>query len=388
MSAVAAALRPADAAATARALADAARDGQTVRIRGAGTKDYLGELLPTDLVLETTALRGVVAHVPADLTVTVAAGTTLSSLRATLAAHGQMLPVDPPHSDRATIGGIVAAGSSGFRRARYGGIRDLLIGTQIALTDGTLARSGGRVVKNVAGYDLNKLFIGSLGTLGVLTECTFKILPLPASTRGLRTRFRRATDAFGAADVIARTPARPAALVVDARSREEWELLVSAEGDAASTERVIEIASDASVEAGVPEPDDEIERALAEPRELPAEETGLIVRASLPPAALTAFAETAFKLDRASRLVADAASGIVRVLARGEDDVLISTADTLLAAARACGGSARVERRPVSLRGTIAAWGDGDLPGLFLMKRIRAAFDPDGILEPGRGAVR
>jgi glycolate oxidase FAD binding subunit len=139
-------IRPADAAACARAVADAAATSRSIRIRGAGTKDYLGEMLPTDAVLDTTALAGVVAHVPGDLTVTVAAGTRFAELRLALARAGQFLPLDPPHADAATIGGIVAANSTGFWRARYGGVRDLLIGTTAVLGDGTIARSGGRVV--------------------------------------------------------------------------------------------------------------------------------------------------------------------------------------------------------------------------------------------------
>src|SRR6266498_2349910 len=129
-------IRPADAAACARAVTESAAASQTLRVRGAGTKDYLGEMMPTDAVLETTALSGVIAHVPADLTVSVAAGTPFSDLRSVLAKAGQFLPLDPPHSDTATIGGIVAANSTGFWRARYGGVRDLLIGTTAVLGDG------------------------------------------------------------------------------------------------------------------------------------------------------------------------------------------------------------------------------------------------------------
>ncbi|HKW78108.1 MAG TPA: FAD-binding protein, partial [Candidatus Limnocylindria bacterium] len=123
MSAVADRVRPADAEACARALAEADRARRSVRVRGAGTKDYLGDLLPTDVVLETAALSGLVAHVPADLTVTVAAGTRFRALEASLARAGQMLALDPPHADEATVGGIVASNSSGFRRSRYGGVR-------------------------------------------------------------------------------------------------------------------------------------------------------------------------------------------------------------------------------------------------------------------------
>ena len=382
--------RPTDAEACARALAEASATRRTVRVRGSGTKDYLGgELAATGMVVETSAMRDVVAHVPADLTVTVAAGTTLAELRSTLGAAGQVLTLDPPHADRATIGGIIAANSTGFLRARYGGVRDQLIGTTLALADGTVAHAGGRVVKNVAGYDLNKLFIGSLGTLGVIAECTFKVLPRPAASGGLRARFARPADAFGAAEGVASTSARPASLVVDGTGRGALQLLVLAEGPAPAVERTLDIAN-TSVHANgsKAERDDAIETALAPLRELPATSDGVVVRASLPPAAQAAFADTAMRLEGFVRLVADAATGTVRVALRGEDDVLVLGADAIVAAARVCGGTAHVERRPEPLRRRIAAWGDGDMPGLFLMRRLKEAFDPNGILEPARGPVR
>ena len=386
MSAVAERVAATNATAAAETLGRASTERRTVRVRGAGTKDYLGDLAPTDIVLETGALSGVVAHVPADLTVTVAAGTPLAELQRALAQQGQTLPLDPPHGDRATIGGIVAANSSGFRRARYGGVRDLLIGTTTALADGSVARAGGRVVKNVAGYDMNKLLVGSLGTLGVITECTFKVLPMPAATAGIRARFTRAADAFAAADAIARTPARAAALVVE--GSDTWQLLVVAEGAASAVERTMTIVANAAEARGSAERDPDIERGLAPMRELPGTADGILVRASLPPAAQTAFAEIAVRLEGFAQLVADAASGIARVHVRGDDDDMVAAADALLAAARVCGGSARVERRPERLRQRVAAWGDGDLPGLFLMRRLKEAFDPNGILEPGRSPVR
>jgi len=382
------ATRPATAPELARVLRDASESHRTVRVRGTGTKDYLGDLLPTDAIVETAALAGIVAHVPADLTVTVRAGTRLADLRQALAEAGQMLALDPPHGDGATIGGIVSANSSGFLRARYGGIRDQLIGTELALADGTVARSGGRVVKNVAGYDLNKLLLGALGTLGVITECTFKVLPLPKASRGLVGRFRRAADAFGAADTLARTSARPAALVAHTTARDHWQLHVQADGEPSAVARTIELAADAARGDGTAEAVDDIARALAPLRELVEQPEGAIVRAALPPAAQSSFAEVAIGLDGFARLVADAASGIVRVQLRGGDDELVAGTDALLAAARVCGGSARVERRPEHLRSRIGAWGDVDLPGLFLMRRLKAAFDPNGVLEPGRGPVR
>lgn len=381
-------IRPADATSCSRSVADAFAASRTLRIRGAGTKDYLGEVLPTDAVLDTTALAGVVAHVPADLTVTVAAGTRFADLRSALAQAGQFLPLDPPHADAATIGGIVAANSTGFWRARYGGVRDLLIGTTAVLGDGTVARSGGRVVKNVAGYDLNKLFVGSLGTLGVFVECTFKVLPRPPTSQGAHAQFARSADAFAAADAIVRTSARPAALAISGGPGSAWELLLQADGDAAPVARTLELLSESARAHGAnAQPHDGVPGVLATLNDVSTRGEGTVVRAALPLAAQPAFAMTAARLEGFAQLVADAASGIVRVVLHGDDPVVLSSADVLLAAARVCGGTARVERRPESLRGRLGAWGDAEAAGHFLMRRLKEAFDPRGILEPGRSAA-
>src|SRR5207248_8713137 len=142
-----------------------------------------------DIELGTERVAGVIDHVPADLTVTVGAGTRMGDLKVALEKAGQFLPLDPPHADRATVGGLIAANSNGFWRVRYGGIRDLLIGTRTALADGTVARAGGRDVKNVAGFDLDKILVGTLGTLGVIVEATLKVLRRPGAGDGLVARF-------------------------------------------------------------------------------------------------------------------------------------------------------------------------------------------------------
>lgn len=380
--------RPPDAASCAAALAEAARQRRTVRVRGGGTKAYLGEAQRTDLVLETAALRGGVDHVPADLTVTVRAGTGFAELQATLREHGQRVPLDPPHAASATIGGIVGASSNGFSRGRYGGVRHLVIGTVTALVDGTVVRSGGRVVKNVAGYDLNKLLIGSLGTLGVVTETTWKVLPLPRARSLVVARCSGPADAIAIADAIARTAVRPSALVVDG-TRRAWAALVAAEGEPPAVERaMLETLRAAQPLGAAGDRTDDVDQVLDPLRELPATATdGALVRASLPLAAQRSFIETAASLETFARCVADAASGIIRIHLRGEDAAVLLGADTLIAGARSVGGSARVERREESLRGRLAAWGPPP-GGDFLMRRIKRAFDPAGTLEPGRGIVR
>jgi glycolate oxidase FAD binding subunit len=174
-------VRPADVAGVVDAVRAAAVDGRTVAIQGAGTKTaWGGRLAAVDLVLSTTALTGVVAHEPGDRVVTVRSGTPLRELQETLAASGQRLSVESGYAD-ATVGGVLAAGEAGPLRLRYGSGRDLLIGVEFVRADGVVAHSGGRVVKNVAGYDLGRLLCGSYGTVGVITTATFRLHPLPAA---------------------------------------------------------------------------------------------------------------------------------------------------------------------------------------------------------------
>lgn len=158
----------------------AARNGWTVAAVGGGTQLDFGDVPgPLSVAVHTSRLNAVVEHSPADMVVTVQSGMRLSDLQRRLAEHGQMLAIDPVCDDAATVGGVVATGVSGPGRVLYGTLRDMLIGAQVVLADGEVVRAGGKVVKNVAGYDLSKLLIGSLGTLGILTECTFKLKPLP-----------------------------------------------------------------------------------------------------------------------------------------------------------------------------------------------------------------
>ena len=153
-----------------------------VRIRGAGTKQDWGvEPPPADVVIDTTGLDQVLRHDPDDATATVQSGMPLAALQSVLAGHGQQLAVDPPHPG-ATVGGTFAAGDAGPRRLRYGTMRDLVIGLTAVLPDGAVSRSGGKVIKNVAGYDLGRLLAGSLGTLGLVADLTIRLHPLPETS--------------------------------------------------------------------------------------------------------------------------------------------------------------------------------------------------------------
>ena len=206
---------PSDPGEVADALHSAADEDLTVVPWGAGTKQDLG--YPIDqcgLVLSLERLNRVVDYVPADMTITVEAGMRLAALQALTAANGQTVALDPPRADRATIGGIVATASSGPRRMAYGGVRDLLLGCRVALPDGRIIRAGGKVVKNVAGYDLTKLMTGSLGTLGIITEVSLRLRPVPADRRTLLFGFRDLEEALSAAEKVMRSELLPAAVTV------------------------------------------------------------------------------------------------------------------------------------------------------------------------------
>lgn len=154
--------------------------GKSISVAGAGTKRGFGGLTDqADFLLSLSTYKGIVEHTPGDMTVTVRAGTPFHELQEYLASYNQKVALDPSQPERATIGGIVAANESGPKRLGYGSARDAVIGMRIVYPDGKVIRTGGKVVKNVAGYDMNKLFIGSMGTLGVLSEVTLKLRPLP-----------------------------------------------------------------------------------------------------------------------------------------------------------------------------------------------------------------
>jgi glycolate oxidase FAD binding subunit len=177
-------LEPADGGELAVALAAAAGAGESIVLHGGGTlQRSANPPARYDSALLTTRLLRVHEYEPRDLTIGIGAGMTLATLQRMLAEQRQFLPLDAPLPARATIGGTLAAGWTGPRRATYGRARDLLIGATVALTDGTLAVCGGMVVKNVTGYDLGKLYVGSQGTLGAIVRANFKVLPAPPEQR-------------------------------------------------------------------------------------------------------------------------------------------------------------------------------------------------------------
>ncbi len=206
-------LRPETPQQLCEALAAAAAGRSRITLGGAFTKDRLGHPpAPPDVVISTAAMRRVLQYEPRDLTISVEAGLPIAELNQIAAAYGQMLPLDPPYYDAATVGGVVAAATSGPRRRLYGACRDLVIGMKFVTLEGKLIESGGMVVKNVAGLDMAKLMIGSFGTLAAIAVVNFRLVPRPPGTSTYVSRFATAGAAFAARDALLKTHLQPAAV--------------------------------------------------------------------------------------------------------------------------------------------------------------------------------
>jgi glycolate oxidase FAD binding subunit len=244
----------------------------TVRVRGAGTKlGWVDGRAGADL--STEGLDEIVEHNVGDLTAVLQAGVPLARAQERFAEEGQMLAVDPL-DDGATIGGVVAANDSGPLRARYGGLRDLVVGMRVALADGTVARSGGKVIKNVAGYDLAKLFVGSFGRLGAILEVSVRLHPLPPSTATAVTRSSD-PDALGRA-ALALSHARLEQLALDVRWDDGAGAILGRFGGAAARPQA-EAAARLLGDAEILEDDDELWQAQRDAQRSPA---GLVAKVS------------------------------------------------------------------------------------------------------------
>jgi glycolate oxidase FAD binding subunit len=369
------------------------RAGLRVVVRGGGTK--LGWGAPParlDLVLSTARLDQVLEHAAGDLVVRAQAGVRLADLQRELAPASQMLALDPPEQG-ATLGGIAAAGASGPRRLRYGTARDLLIGVTVVLADGTLAHSGGKVVKNVAGYDLGKLFTGSFGTLGVLAEVIFRLHPLPAAA-GLAVAEVATPDQAGAA-----VRALMASSLVPSAVELDWPdpagpgtLGVLVEGVAPGVEAQTGAAARMLAEHGQarvldPGEVDAAVAALGAPPWTPDPEVLGVKLASVPadlPVTLSAIWEVAGAHDLDARVRGHAANGVLRAALRGGDAATQAAFVTDARDRLALGGATLVVQQATpAVKAAVDVWGPaGDAVGL--MRRIKRQFDPEGVLSPGR----
>ena len=227
----------------AQCLADASSRGQRIALLGNSTKARMGgPIAPYDVAISTSGLNKILEYEPRDLTISVGAGIAYSELSRVLAEHGQMIPLDPPFSDRAaeraafseraTMGGVVAANTSGPRRRLYGSARDMVIGMTFATLEGKLVRTGGMVVKNVAGLDMGKLMIGSFGTLAAIATLNFRVYPSFKGTRTFTQDFERIADVMAARDEVLKSRLQPAAIDI-VKSEGVYRLAIQAGGSPA-----------------------------------------------------------------------------------------------------------------------------------------------------------
>jgi glycolate oxidase FAD binding subunit len=359
---------------------------------GGATQLSLGNVPSTyDVALSMRRLDRVVAHEPADLTVTVEPGVPLARLQALLASHNQFLPIDPPGAGEGTVGGLIATAAAGPSRHAFGTVRDWLIGVRVVHADGRISKAGGRVVKNVTGYEMTKLYAGSLGTLGVITEATFKLMPTSAAHRTLavecRTAHAAATFAFAVWDAGLSLQAMellspPSSFAVLGAAG--WTLLLRAAGTPGGVERTgSEIASLASgLDSKVTEPDDGAWQRWNDvfaPHDL-------ALRLSVPPSTV---GDTVDVLDRrfagaAATISATVTAGVVRANLRPSRDYRPAA---LVDAAREVGarhgGYAVVDSAPPSYKREHDVFGPLR-PDFAIMKRMKDEFDPRRILSPGR----
>lgn len=375
------------------ALAEASRDRRTIAIEGAGTKRDWGSPAPAAAVtLSTRALNAVVEHRHGDLTATVQAGATLADVNRTLAAHGQWIALDPPWSDRATIGGILATNDSGPRRHRFGAPRDNIIGIEIVRVDGTAARAGGIVVKNVAGYDLGRLMTGSFGSLAVIASATFKLYPIPPASRTVivdldeRSASRSGERVGAIVAALLSSQLTPTAIEVEAQP---MRLLVRFESIEAAAEQQAERARQLAEEhggVGTVVGAGEEQALWAAHAQRPWSGSGAVLKVTLLP---TDLAPTLTWLEQtlgAGGWDAVGRAGVGALLVRVDGDAarqaqIVSALRARLPQGR---GSVVIVRGSDDLKRTVDVWGPpGD--ALPLMKAIKRQFDPDGLLNPGRG---
>jgi glycolate oxidase FAD binding subunit len=368
-------VRPTTTEEAATALRELAAQGGTVVPRGGGTKPWGPVGTDSGTVLETGGLNRILEHNVGDFTAVLEAGVPVAEAQAAFGAEGQMLALDPPlgKADRATIGGLVATADSGPLRHRYGGIRDLVVGVTVVLSDGTVAKAGGKVIKNVAGYDLAKLFAGSYGTLGLIASVAVRLHPAPNRTATARATGDDPARLAAAAARLAALPLEADALDV-AWAEGRGAVLVRF-GGAAATGRADATAGrlrDAGfADADVVPDDDDLWAAQRARQRAP---DGVVVKVSgvptdLPDVLVAAEANGASVVSRA-------ALGLSWVALRG-DDLEVRT-DALR---RALDGRATTVLDGASR--VSAPWPEPDPGALAVMERIKRRFDPARMFRPG-----
>lgn len=408
---------PADVEGISATLAVATELGATVVPWGSGSRQALG--YPPrryDLALSLARLHQVLAYDPADLTISVQAGITHARLAKRPAEEGQMLPLDVPLPERATLGGTLATATAGLRRTRYGSPRDFVLGLRIVDAHGTITKTGGRVVKNVTGYDMGKLYLGSLGTLGVIVEANLKLLPAPEAETTQLAIFPEPEQAFASLDALNALALQPAALVavqvgavpelVELAPAHRGFVLLAARfaGPAAAVRRAAHEAEDALSASGARTLltldtdghatfwsvlDRFAQTATRAPNEALVRVTALPAEGERVIALARTAADTA---GCALTWLADTAAGATWLRLHGTTDNTDNTSDNAafgLALDRVLQALLRrwkhvqVQDCPPALKRLLPIWG-AESPAFSLMRTIKQSFDPAGLLNPSR----
>jgi glycolate oxidase FAD binding subunit len=353
-------------------LREAAARGLSVVPVGAGSKTgWAAPPSSCDLLLDTTGLDRIVEHVAGDLIVVAEAGVRLADLQTHVGRAGQQLGLDPPEPG-ATLGGVVSANAWGPRRLRYGTTRDLLIGVTVVLADGTVARAGGKVVKNVAGYDLSKLYTGAHGTLGVVVSTTWRLHPVAPARSVVTLDLPDATAAGELAVRLFRSTLTPSAIELTGAAGGSGQLVVVFESIAESVEAqaaaAIELLGAATVSAELP----------AAFGQRPGGPQDVLFRLAHLPTGLAALLSA---LPAGAEVVASPATGIA-CAAVGPEHAARALSD-VREALLPYDGTAVVLRAPDAVRDALDHWGPvGD--ALPLMQRVKDRFDPERRMSPGR----
>ena len=362
---------PTDAASVAAVLHAAATDSLGVFVHGAATKIAPP---PCDVILSTAKLTPAIDHVAGDLVATLPAGLPLDQANEVLRRERQWLPLDPPRGHRATIGGIIAANDSGPRRHRYGAPRDLIIGIEVALVDGRVAKAGGRVVKNVAGYDLSKLMCGSFGTLAVVTSATFKLSPVAPFSQTVVATLSDLRKLSDLALAIAAAPVTPTAIELQSSPHRLLVRFETTEGSAAAqTKRASEICAQHGATTSVVTGQAETDAWRAHDSRI-FSGAGTVVKIAVLPTDVGEMLSLVQQLTAGVEvgISGRAALGIVLVRLGGDTGTHEPIVDGLRAAA-------------VSRRGSVVTPGDFGSPGDAeqIMRAVKARFDPQHVLNAG-----
>lgn len=374
-------LTPYDAHTAAAMLAHASEEQQPVVPCGHRTRLGAAAASDTAIPISSSLLTRGLDHQAGDLVAMLPAGATLRDVNAALGAEGQWLPLDPQSADRTTIGGLVATNDSGPRRHRYGTPRDLIIGIEVALASGRVVHAGGRVVKNVAGYDLSRLFCGSHGSLGMITSAIFKLAPIPPTSRTVVARVARLQDAAQLALDLGASHLTPSCIELSAP---EPTLLVRFESTARAAERMASAAATllAAGHAQVTALDAADEAAAWRAHEATNRSDTIATITVLPTALgplLAQFEQQAAERALAWRLTAHAAIGIAHVHVGGEPAQQADAVAMLRTLVHARRGHVRLTQAAATARDTFPAW-DPLGSAASAAAAVKQRFDPAGVL--------